>query len=647
MAYEIGYVDGLQGTWVAEPIPVSNAPISPYNTAPTGGYAPSAPVNWQPAVGNPTPVLDTLLDSQTYTTPTGAKGWLPTASEQALVDEVTRNPYSGLDELVEAGGRAPATKGIQQLPYVGDVVGGAVEGALVYGETGSVSQGVGAGVGSTAGGLAGSAVGGAIGAIGGPAGILAGGIIGGAVGSAIGGSLGQALGRLFDDVPEDNRNGAEIPGDYPYTGEDNDGQLFQIYWQYKYYGGDWTNGEWVGVTDVYPYESGGGDSTGCPGGSSFKYYQMGTRGLASGCGAEVRNIRMSPWPTATDKPLRPVTPSRPNTPKFDNPNLPKSPIFDFPEPVTGTPRFPDRDPSGRPIPRPTADPDPSPNPVGQPTYRPIDSPVTTPTIPSFPDFGQPGNKPDSKPQPDPYTFPDPNNKPPTDPPEEPTEECDPCKKIEQIRQKLDDLFSREYGNSISLFPCEEGAPNSLVATGQGLDGISSQITILANAVTEVWEKVKCPPVVDTALPESWAIKTSRTKPQYVITFGPTDGSRSRWSSSVPWPKYTNLASAMAQIQYIEIHRGNVQLSLVNEDNSKTVFNVLNEGEADQVTAWVNSMQDDDVVANQNPKQTKGIKNKINPNVVRPISVKYYANGQEDMVPTWVFKFNPDGSKEAA
>lgn len=644
MSYEVGYVDGLQGTWVAEPIPVSNAPIAPYSTAPTGGFAYQAPVNWQPAVGSPTRVLAPDLDSMTYTTPTGARAWRATDAENALVDAVTRDPYSGLDELVEAGGRSVGSKGVQALPYVGDIVGGVVDGAIVYGETGSAAQGIGAGVGSTAGGIAGSAVGGAIGAVGGPVGVLAGGIIGGAVGSAIGGALGQALGNLIDGPPSHNKNGAEIPGDYPYANENNDGQLFQIYWQYKYEGGNWTDGSWVGVADVYPYRSGGGDSTGCPNGSSFRFYDMGRWGLASGCGAQIRNVRMAPWPTVTGKPVTPVVLPEPSAPTAPLPRVPTIPGIPLPSPrFPNLPEFP-----GFPTPKPTPTTRPTDQPTGKPTGQPRPTPFNYPQpvtgTPQFPDFGQPGNQPTSKPHPEPN--PNPITRPPNpiEPPTETPDDCDPCSKIDDIKQKLEETFSLQW----SLPNCESESDLELQRTGKkegsGLTGISQKIDALYQVLKILHDNTRCSNASDLALPESWAIKTARTTGQYVITWKPTDGSRSRWSSTIPHPKFVERSIAYSQIDNITFNRGDVMLNIQNRDNSQCIFNVASRGEADRVSNWALNLLSDSYAESANIKVTEGLRPRIAPREVQIANIKYFPSGQNNLIPAWIIRFDENGNK---
>lgn len=635
MSYEVTYIDGLQGTWIAEPTPVANAPIAPYSTGADGGFAFQAPRTYQPPVGSPTAVLDRALDAETYITPTGARAWRPTAAENALVDAVTQNPYSGLDELVEAGGRGAGGGAAKNLPYVGDVVGGVVDGAVAYGNTGSLPQGIGAGVGSTVGGIAGTAVGGALGAVGGPVGVAVGGVVGGAVGAALGRALGQGLGNLVDGPPQANINGAEIPGSYPYSGENAGGQLFQIYWDYKYEGGDWTPNSWVGVQHIYPYRTGTGDSTGCSSGVTNKNYSMNTWGLAAGCGAEVRNIRTSPWPGGTNTPLQPVVPPQKNPPTIPNPTVGPGKGFPLPEPVTGTPRFPDRDPSGRPLPRPTGDPPGTTKPAPAPKPNPIGGPIPIPSLPKIPDFGLPSTQPKGGTHKNPYPDGDPVNPNPVQEPPPEGDPCDPCVELGEIKAKLEETFSLAW----ALPDC--GVDFQITRTGekegQGLAGLSQKIDGLYQILRVLHSNTRCDKDSFVVVPDSWPMKVEAGRPQLVLVYATknkdkTWGSR-RYEFCIPHFD-GKLRKALKTLVPKEIKKGSHQGTYTLADNSKIITYCKTKTEAMRI---INAF---DKLVLKDQKTTNKKTGEINPNTkfleltLYPFEARFFSQGQQNPNPDW-------------
>lgn len=629
MPVETGYIDGLKGSWIAEPIPRNDAPIRPYSTGRDGGFAYQAPQQYQPSVGSPTAVLDRALEAETYITPTGARAWRPTAAENALVDAVTANPYSGLDELAEAGGRSTAAR---NLPYVGDVVGGAVEGAAVAARTGSVTHGVFAGAGSSIGGIAGTAVGASIGAVGGPVGIAVGGIVGGALGSAFGSAAGQALAGLISPLPPANVTGAQSDtGIKPFSG----GQLavnYRVTYEY--------NSILVsGATGSLSTQTAGG-SVGFRGpiqgikGEGLPAFQnivllhngqeTGIRGgsCAQGCYRNIKIVSVTRVDGLPDTGGDPSNLTEPFKPTIPIPVIPRTPGFRLPIPRP-------RSRTG-PTTRPTENPD-----TG-PTGIPFGLPKPITGIPTLPTITAPGDYPTVGPHYDPYP---PGDKPNPNPTSEPDpgsgEPCDPCQDLREIKAKLEETFSLAW----SLPDCGVEFPVTKTGekTGQGLAGISEQIQGLYQVLRVIHDKTRCDETPVVVIPDSWPMKVESNRPQLILLYSDkkkdgTLGGR-RYQFSIPHFD-AKLRKSLKSIVPKEIKKGSEQGTYVLADNSKIITYCKNKTEAKRV---LNAF--DRLVLKQMKTNNKKT-GEINPNTrfleisIYPYEARYFSQGQGQLTPDW-------------
>lgn len=624
MSYEVSYIDGLQGTWVAQPTPTVSAPIVPYSTGRDGGFAYQAPRQYQPPVGSPTAVLDRALDAETYVTPTGARAWRPTAAEDALVDAVTQNPYSGLDELVEAGGRGAAGKGIQNLPYVGDVVGGAVEGASVYGRTGSVTHGVFAGAGSSIGGVAGTAIGASIGAVGGPVGIAVGGIVGGALGSAFGSAAGQALAGLISPLPPANVTGAQSDtGIKPFSG----GQLavnYRVTYEYNsiLVSGDTgslstqTAGGSVGFRG--PIQGIKGD--GLPAFQSIVLLhngqESGIRGgnCAQGCYRNIKIVSVTRVDGLPDTGGDPSNLTEPFKPTIPIPVIPRTPGFRLPIPRLRGRRGPTENPST--------------GPIGVPFGLP--KPITG--IPTLPRITAPGDYPRVGPHDDPYPDGDPTNPNPVGGPGPGAEPCDPCVELRAIRAKLDETFSLAW----SLPDCGTDFPiiRAGAIEGQGLAGLSQQINGLYQVLKVLHENTRCSNDA-LAIPETWNLKKSIEVPQMIIVTKMVGDSNPtyRRSFTIPHPRY-KLMKDISRIKRFKYKRGSCQATIQLPDNSKCVINASTPAEAKRASKYVLQLMDQGWARSAEIKITEKISMDIIPATVEFHVAKYFATSDDSLLPVW-------------
>lgn len=239
------------------------------------------------------------------------------------------------------------------------------------------------------------------------------------------------------------------------------------------------------------------------------------------------------------------------------------------------------------------------------------------------------------------------NNPPFNKPQEDIDKC--CQpsgssgNSEVDLTEVTNLLKTNVSGDISLLECNAENPEVLLFNGQGIAGLSNQLDILADAMVKIWDKVKCPNDTELALPESWAIKTSRTVGQYVIIWRPVVSSGSRWSSTIPHPRHTDLNNAMAAFTDITYMRGDVMVNVQNSDNTQCIMNVESESEAQRLINWINDLTSLEYADSQLPKVTKGMKPRINKIQVRPSVVKYYSTGQTSMIPDWIFKLDDSGN----
>jgi hypothetical protein len=640
---------------IGERLPLGETAIQPYT-----GYATPAPRPVSVSVGGSTPAISHIdeIASQTYVSASGTKHWLPTASESALIDTVTKNPYSGLDELVEAGGHTVSrgSKAFHALPYAGDVVGGVIEGAIVYSSTGSVLHGASAGVGATIGGIAGSAIGGAIGSFGGPVGTAAGAIVGGVIGGELGSWAGQAFANWLDPLPDENLNGVEVEGYTtfdPLGGGDFSamGGMTIRYYSTRYNKTMTRMGQAYSTDNVYntnpdypDYMVGVVNSfTFCDGfiSTSNDFFEVGPYGRTftvistGGCLGQENPFDPTKYPTREPYKTK------------DNPNT-RDPVEEpnpLPQPKIPTIKLPSLPKIPNPIPGPTIDPDnkdyPKPNP--DPTEEP--DPIIIPVIPPFPDLpdGDDKDKDPDYPHPDPY--PDPSDK--TDPIDEPPideddEECNPCQKLDEIINLINSKLDIPVSTNWEYLECGEDYPINRTGSnaGVGINGLALKLDALYQGLRVIHDNTRCDSSAEVVIPDSWEIKKELNTPQLkIVTKIPGDTTSYRRSFCVPHPRITTEDAIRAifpsRIRYI---RGKHLTMLTLKDNSDVRLFVESKTEGHRMmNIIIDSLLDPSYIdeeirdsENANRKNGEIIE-------VELYTVHYYSKGKKGDIPDWIYK----------
>ncbi|NEZ60340.1 hypothetical protein DXZ20_32795 [Leptolyngbyaceae cyanobacterium CCMR0081] len=205
--------------------------------------------------------------------------------------------------------------------------------------------------------------------------------------------------------------------------------------------------------------------------------------------------------------------------------------------------------------------------------------------------------------------------------------------IEQLLDEIQEIkkkFEVSGLGSINMTGCESTLPYLLPWSGSGLHGIYAALERLSEATERVWEKIKCPPETNAAVPIAWETKTGE-HPQLIILWKPSEGGHSRWSMHIPHPK--KMISHTYDFNFPTYTKGAVRGSLVLNDNSKVVVNGQSEAECKKVLSYARSLIESSYLVGAREIFSKGgSTNKVQS--VKAIYIKSFA-GHLDQAPLWV------------
>lgn len=579
----------------------------------------------------------------------------------------------------------------QRLGAGVEAIGAAVDGFSTYsdrrGDGAGLGEALGAGIGRAIGGVAGGTVGaaggatagataavavqgpvalepvtslggaGIGGAIGGVAGGAIGGEFGGGLGEAVGGAIGQGIDNLVDWLTpgKDGAEGAEgetgapiQEGDPEYDGSIEGairgGQCPGVRYNVYY---DMSNGQTrfkVDGTHVGPIQSVNVEYDPNRDPNRLQTFQITVvdnnpyTDFRNGYSA---NLPYSFYAERSDG--QPDTCG--NNPAYEKPGtktrLPSAPTIyggvpplpDLTNPFKGNPFG--RDPSD--IQRPTNGPNPDTDPKESPD-EPIgglppgrespfgDIPTGLPDDPNRPDLdgdGSDGGQPSQPPAP---------------------EVCDPCAKIDELREFLKPFFEGEHSISALLEPCEEdenGIAASIESAGYGsataFEALRHQNQAILDALVLLWEKVRCEDEGIPSLPEIFLAKAPSVKPQCQIQFKRNDqgANGSRWHLTIPHFDQAR-RNSISLPSYV---KGNVLCTLELADNTKIMVNAKNAVEGRKIiSACLSLVERSYRVSIDLMKESKIPGRELQEVSVKPCYAKYFA-GRLDEPPLWVRKLD--------
>jgi hypothetical protein len=291
-------------------------------------------------------------------------------------------------------------------------------------------------------------------------------------------------------------------------------------------------------------------------------------------------------------------------------------------------------------------------------------PGVRPRVPVFPDFDYPDNEPSGEDERDPFIPPTPPYlptdpfgpivSPPTDYGEpnndpagrpigggEPTGNPDPDYDIRNPECCVDPGIGRILellrgietalkveALTIDVTPCE--AEENVTINSQ--DALGSNFEALAQGIEKLHDLVKCPPQVDTVLPEIFLSKSPRIKPQCKITY---TNEGSSWALTIPQFN-TDLKDFINLSPY---QKGNVMCVLDLLDNSSITLNAISEGEGIRVIGELVQYVLPQFVPSDwmsRIKVTKYNRN-LSTKLVTPKQAKYWSEGDMRSVADWIRK----------
>lgn len=204
--------------------------------------------------------------------------------------------------------------------------------------------------------------------------------------------------------------------------------------------------------------------------------------------------------------------------------------------------------------------------------------------------------------------------------------------LEQLLDELAELkekFNASGFGSINMPDCDSDTPYFLAWNGSGLYGIYSALERLSEATEKVWDKVKCPPELNSAVPMAWESKV-KEHPQLIILWAP-EASGSRWSMHIPHPK--TIISEDYNFNFPTYQKGAVRGTLILSDNSRLVVNGASEAECKKVISYCKNLIESQYLSDSREVFTKGIASN-NVVTVKATYVKRFA-GHRNQAPLWV------------
>ena len=196
------------------------------------------------------------------------------------------------------------------------------------------------------------------------------------------------------------------------------------------------------------------------------------------------------------------------------------------------------------------------------------------------------------------------------------------------------------GGSLQGSSTTELSGESLSWNGKGIKGLYGAAEVLAQALSVIHDRVKCPPEVDGALavPEWWAVRPGANIPQLAVVLREIDGDgkvlKSQWSFTIP--HYIGEAEQVPTIP--PFTKGPYFGTLTLADNTKVVINAASTEEAEGVINSIIPYIDPSFLGSQNIHLglRKGPTLKVA--TVKPYTAQFYSKGQQDTLPDWTIKF---------
>lgn len=225
--------------------------------------------------------------------------------------------------------------------------------------------------------------------------------------------------------------------------------------------------------------------------------------------------------------------------------------------------------------------------------------------------------------------------------------CDhPCfiqlnDRLDQMEEKIEPLVEGNIKTQKCEKDCEEedshqDCEQTFNYSGKGVSGIASQLEALSKQLEEMRKDI-CKIEAYAAVPEWWPTRAGANRPQLVVLFAEDKGSgkvgKSRWALTIP-----HFKGDKNKLNIPAYRKGQWEGILTLSDNSKLIVNGATQAETDRVINALKGYIDGNFTKDSFLKigQRKG--SKLKELRVKPITATYYAKGQQDEQPDWIYYF---------
>jgi hypothetical protein len=137
-----------------------------------------------------------------------------------------------------------------------------------------------------------------------------------------------------------------------------------------------------------------------------------------------------------------------------------------------------------------------------------------------------------------------------------------------------------------------------------------------------------------AVPEWWQSRIGSDRPQLIVIYA--SAKNSKWSLSLPWYKGSYGSQIIATIPGYT--KGSFTTVLTLADNSKVVVNATSKIEGETFIKRIQQLIVGDLLVGAELKSGGERKDSIKRAAVTPISAKYFATGQKNLLPDWSYSF---------
>jgi hypothetical protein len=219
------------------------------------------------------------------------------------------------------------------------------------------------------------------------------------------------------------------------------------------------------------------------------------------------------------------------------------------------------------------------------------------------------------------------------------------KKVDEIEQSVNQTLEGEIeigsceipkdkNNQTDELVYEPDPAKKIIYKDKGLKAINLALSGVQTKLTSLHEEFCQPKDIPSSIPEWWQVRAGSDRPQLVVIF---KGGNSYWSMAIPWYR------GKFKEQIINLipgyNRGNFSTILTLNDNSKIVVNASSKDEGKRFIKRIQAVVKPKLLEQAELKAGGERKGKpLKTGRVIPVYAKYFATGQQDLLPDWRYNF---------